>query len=580
MAQFKIPNQGSVRQLNIGDIYGELWSSFNIDLHTNPGKIKLARPFKQIMDDTDLNGERVMGFTALSSESGFTTAYVLTERALYKASNPYTTWSEETRDSINVSNANDIVVFKGQLVFDGITNLNAFDPSGGGTFTSGWWTARGNPSLTTTNPVPSVPRVLEVVGIGTETLVVLDGSEVHAYAGGIASGAITNVTMDIDSFAKATCVKSGIRSVWIGSYTTESGEAFVYQWDGASTNYSQKYPSGAKSVLAMELDDDVPVIITERGEIKRFNNVGFTTIAQFPFASKPLFPENYFLPTNEVRPIHPKGVKRIGRNLLIAVNWGEDTPIDERTPAGIWVCNLDTGSLTHLASPENSAVWGVSSPLMYLNDALGNNTGRLFVGYENTDNEVSVYIEDLDDSVSNYSYFTTTEIEAEKVKDAYDQIIVKAVMDDNDAVVVKYRTSKDIDYPIVADATWLDAITFNTTDDLSYVKTRFDAGHKDEIEVLTGSGAGRLAHITSITKSASVYSVTIDESIGTATEDLQVRFDNWQKIPESFTNADGEMKRLGIGEVSTWAQFKVEMRGKAGYPEIRQFQIKSNNKEK
>lgn len=577
MSKFKIPNQGQVRQLNINDTFGELWSSFNIDLHTNPGKIKLARPMKRVATASDLSNERVVGFAALSSASGATTAYAITDTDLYQSLNPYTSWSAYPDVDIDVQAAEDIVVFKGQLIITATNNLDAYDPSGSGTWTSNWWTARGNPTLTSNNPVSQVPRVMEVVRIGAEELVVLDGSNIYGYTGGITSGAITNVTMDIDVSMVATCVKSGIRNVWIGTYTTESTEAYVYQWDGASTNYSQSYPVGSKSVLAIELDDDVPVIITERGEIKKFNNVGFSTIAQFPFTGKPLSPEGFLQATNFVRPIHPKGIKRVGRNLYIAVVWDDSLPIDERTPAGIWVCNLDTGSLTHLASPDNESVFTNASPLMYLNS----DAGRLFSAFEkNADsNEEGIWIEDLDNTSENHGYFVTSEIESDSVKDVFESIITKAVMDDDNELIVKYRTSKIIDYPVTVSGNWYSANQFNTTSDLSFVKSRFDAGHFDEIETLIGTGAGRLAHITSIEESDTVYQVTIDEEVGTADDPVTVRFDNWKKIPATFTNTDGEMKRLGIGSPGTWAQFKVALKGKAGYPEVRSVTINSNTKE-
>lgn len=581
MATRRIPGEsGQVRQLNINDTAGDLWSSFGVDLHTNVGKIKLARPFKRVADASDISDDPVQAF---SSDDG-QNVYAITESNLYKSTSAsdYETWSVLNSTP---QGAEDAVLFQGQIVISTDDDLDAYDITGD-TYTSDWWTARGNPSLTSNNPVSLVPRVLEVSRIGSETLVVLDGSEVHAYKGGIGSGAITSVTVEIDSTFTASCFKSSIRKGWIGTYSESEPQAFVYEWDVASTNYIQAYPVGAKSVLAMELDNDAPVIITESGEIKKFNNAGFSTIAQFPFSGKDVFIDlvnTAFNANNINRAIHPKGIKRIGRNLYINANFrnNDGTPLDERTPAGLWVCNLDTGSLTHLGSPDNEHYFDRTSPILLAPD---NEVSRIFMGAdkEATSNQEGIWIEDLSSSANAYGYGTTVEIQSGNITDVFERLISKSLLDENDKIVVKWRTTNDLDYPLtVQDVAWSSTTSFNTTADLSVVKARFDASteNRDEVEFILGSGAGRLAHITNIEMSASTYVVTIDEAIGTATETATVRFDNWKKIPIEHVQSNGEKQSFGIGKEGTWGQMKIEYRGKNGYPETREILIKTNPKE-
>lgn len=286
MATFKIPNQGQVRQLNINDTSGELWSSFNVDLHTEPGKIKLARPLKREANASDISNGLVSGFGAIND-----IPYAVTSSNLYRTTIAGT-W--ELADS-TVSNCSDMTTFNGQLVMVTDGDLDAYD---GSTFTSNWWTARGNTALPSQSPSVVQPITIETVRIGTETLVATAGSTIYAYTGGISGSPVANTQVDIDDQQIAICVKSGIRKVFIGTFTRDAEEAYVYEWDGASTNYTQAYPVGAKAVLAMTLVDDVPMIITERGEIKLFNNVGFTTVAQLPFATKPLFGNSTFTNTH------------------------------------------------------------------------------------------------------------------------------------------------------------------------------------------------------------------------------------------------------------------------------------------
>ena len=57
MATYKLPKDGRFKQLNTGDIFGDIWSSWNIDTFSSPGKLKLARPLRQIRSDDDLDSD-------------------------------------------------------------------------------------------------------------------------------------------------------------------------------------------------------------------------------------------------------------------------------------------------------------------------------------------------------------------------------------------------------------------------------------------------------------------------------------------------------------------------------------------
>ena len=220
-----------------------------------------------------------------------------------------------------------------------------------------------------------------------------------------------------------------------------------------------------------------------------------------------------------------------------------------------------------------------NSPIMVLPNE---SDGRFFFaanrGYGD-DTVDGVFREDLT-TTSNYGNFVTSEVESGTVKDYFKEVVLKALHSSTSEIVVKYRTVNNADYPLYAEGcAWLDANTFNTTNDLSDVLTRFQDDQFDEVEVFRGTGAGRTAHITNITNSGSTYSVTVDESFGVANESLDVRFDNWQKIPKTFTADDIELKRLGIDESGAWIQLKIEMRGAEGLPEVRQVLLNSNSKE-
>lgn len=568
MATFRIPNQGQIRQTGRGDVFGELWASRNVDLSESPGKLKLARPMKRVATDSTIGSDSIVGLGVLNGS-----AYALTPGTLYRATGAsgYETWASE---STTPDRAEDMVVFRGQLVMTTTDDLDAYD---GSSFTSNWWTARGNPSLTSNNPVVAVPHIMEVVRIGAETLAVTDGNEVHAYTGAIGSGSGTSVTVDLDKSAVASCIKSAIRKVWIGTYNKAGQEAHVYEWDGASTNYTQSFPVGAQAVLAMELVDDIPYIVTELGEVRRFNGVGFTTVASFPFATSPVFDGSAVSGSTQsnslVRPVHPKGMKRQGGTLFIYATFRgpSDLPLDSRSLPGIWALDLATNSLTHRASPEGGLLERVS-PIMLISSQ----HGRIMCGGRDTSGENGIFLEDLG-ATANRGYAITTEFGSEAMQDSWHGMGISADVGGG-SVRVKYRTERVDGYPVTITGAWSSTSVIGSTDaDLALVKTRYDAGYRDEVEVIDGGGAGKLAHISKVEKSASTYTVTLDEAIGVAGETVTFYVDNWKasgKVQESTFEKHGT-----AGEASSFAQYKVELRGDTGNPTIREMTATSSRKD-
>lgn len=591
MSTHKIPNEyGNVRQISLSDTSGEIVASKNIDLRTEIGKIKLARPFVRVREgEFATHGDVIRGLDMM-----FEDVWYLTEESLYaNTASDYRTWNRIVGEVF--SNAEDFTYFGGQMVIVDGTDMTAWD--GDLPFASNdtpdWWTDRGNPALISNAIEVTAPHILHISRVGAETLLVTDGHNVHAYTGGIASGAVLSTTVDLGDDYTAICLTTSIRKSYIGTYTESASEARVFEWDTASTNYTQSFPVGAKCVLAIATYQDTPIIITERGEIKMFNNAGFETIAQFPFTNKPEFVSDtitgFIEPQNTSRPIHPKGVKVDGDFMYIYANWTNHVTgglLDEETPAGLWVLNFKTLSLTHLGSQDNESTFGNSTPLLLINDP---NTRILMAGSlrrAGSEYPEGIWIEDLETTSTNTGYIVTKEFESNSVADTFNRIYIKALLGQDDEIMVKYRMKNDVLMPVIVGGTgateevvWLDEYTFNTTEDLSYIQTRFEADEFDEVEITLGQGAGEVAHITNVTSSATVYTVTIDRPLGLAGETSEVVIDNWKLVPETMTEENNEYISFGIGEVGTWGQFKIVLSGKAGYPEIRQILVKTEVKE-
>lgn len=172
----------------------------------------------------------------------------------------------------------------------------------------------------------------------------------------------------------------------------------------------------------------------------------------------------------------------------------------------------------------------------------------------------------------NRGFFITQKISTYKLLDTWQKIFARFnnVFEGNDKVIIKYRIKNRKGLPIRSmaesgtGATWTSTTTFTTTSDLT------QAQDGDEINIIGGSGAGNLVHISGTPSySAGTWTVTVDAAPwGVATSDVSSFIvDNWKKIgtgTESNTQNFVEVAIPQLGNRSTWIQFKVELRGNAG----------------
>lgn len=187
----------------------------------------------------------------------------------------------------------------------------------------------------------------------------------------------------------------------------------------------------------------------------------------------------------------------------------------------------------------------------------------------NNTTEVDVGGFNLQDS-ENRGYFITSKIMSQGLADTWQRLYIKhgGLTKDLDKIIVKYRT--DNDKPITSIKvlatdgliTWTDNNTFTTTD------TQWaDVLAGDEVDIIQGTGAGYLAHVSSISEAGGTYTVNIDEEIKnlTASETGRAVVSRWKKL-NTFTK-DSLPNDLGYFEVSLdfgaskQIQFKVELRG-------------------
>lgn len=554
MATEKLQNSaGQIRQMNEGDLFGELWSTRNIDLSSNFGKVKLAHASEQVASDTDLGGDKVEGLEQYDGD-----VYILTDNNLYNDSSPYNSYS--LADS-GPASGEDMCVFDGELRIAENTEISSWN---GSSFDNNWWTTvpgGGGTALDSTQP----HCVITLRAGGRDTISVTDGNKIRYY-----NSAAGHTSISWDNNMIGICQAEGLNEGWVGTYNNGGREAQVIRWQVGNDLYTQAYTVNASAVLAIEVIDNVPYIFTEKGEVQRFNQAGFTTIAKLPIQEDFLTGvETGLIQTDQAnRPVHPKGMKRFGKNLLININTEGTTSgenANERCPSGVWEVDTTTGSMWHRSDLAGENRGRISGPLLVLND----DNSRFYYGAQLQDSDYGVWREDLS-GTNNRGSFTTVEYHGANFEEHFHQLYLAALQDSDDSCVVKYRLSKSWNLPVVVSITWTETNQFTTTDDLSNVV----AG--DEVEVISGNGSGYLAHITEIVSGASTYTVTIDESVGTVASTATASIDNWKKLDTHDTEA--LIKRIGINETSPQIQFKVYLQGDSGYPEISRMDIKTNSK--
>lgn len=563
MSTFTIPNnRGEIRQVNSGDLFGELYETFNIDLSTSQGKIKTSKKLTPVLIEGTHIGTP-SGFVDMLIWNGH--YYVLTEDKGYRCSvnddptNP-ANWSESIVGSHDADLSSTAVIFDGQMRISLDTNIARWN--GSVSYNDEWWTGDiGGTALTT-----AVPHVMITTNTAQETIWVTDGNVVRYY----------NSTAGHDSFTFqnyliATCLAQGLSgNVWVGTFNETAGNAMVYELAQGETIATNAYPVNAQAVLAMWMKDNIPHIVTDKGEIQAFNGAGFTTVAEFPFkySAKAIegIRSGLIQDANRSRPIHPRGVKVHEDSVFISVTTKADLtetsyPVDVRSHSGIWEYNMKTGVLNHrFAFAHQSNDYGdmiqtFAYPLLIVDNDY---TFLIAGGFDSVNSRDNVYMTTSD---TPQGWFITPEITSDTVTDAYEALYHKAqTLRSGEEIVTQYRTSKRD--TIKSTINWMTATTFTTTDDWSNVQ------EGELIRIVSGRAAGDYANITEITSSASTYTVTVDKAIGATGVSSNVYCDNFKKDTKTYTSEDGEWAKLGGYGTNPWIQFAIFLKGDIEYRQL------------
>jgi hypothetical protein len=587
----RLPENKQWRGLSQGNYFGELWQTRNIDLERSLGRITLSDKMRIHADDTDSNMSNLGVVTKFIRSNADATDrfYALCSSATSggrmfetNAASPIGTWAEDTTTGVS-TNYLDMEVHESangeqRLFATREADIAVLNTAGTvNTWDNDWGTAvAGVTALTAANyhPLARLQRLLAVA----------DGRLVHTID---KNDVASNSRLVFPFGYSCRWIRASSDRFWFGLTNNIGGDAKIIEWDGFSLTYNNEYDVVGHTPLTCFIVSNIPYVVTNYGYIYRYFGGSFESIQQFPLAEE-------VLPTIN---IVPNGVA-VDRHLVyILANVPEDITLtsSRRFRSGIWVFNTKTNNLYHNAGIGAHKAAGtepdfgqssVSAPGALLFTVVSNTTlliagGDFYIDYTGTTREaiwrnVRNRVR-YQDTGYNRGYFITTYLPYDEIEAAWQAIWLKFkrfVHTDN-RIVLKARAQDpkvmtladlgaltDPELSVQSTGEWATTTTFT-----SAVPAGVAVG--DEVEVMTGNGAGCLFHVSTLSGTpdgTSSITVTVDEALpdlnGVNDRNALFRFDNWTKVGViSSTSMGSDKLPLPSQLTGEFIQLKVELRG-------------------
>lgn len=583
----------------IGDYYGTLWKTSNVDLDRRDGKVMLSRRMERIEDTiSDFTGNsQYVAFTRTNSDCEDRYWGLRLREGLAKtdssatplpsdswdtdgiASSPVTPvdFSVGRNDSRNDSGRNKLYVTTDS------GDIAVLNDSGNNTWTASMWiTKHSQPAMDTTvlfRPISYFPfRKITLVGSGNLIHTISSPSDT-------ANDTVTNSRLTIPKDLNAHHIFPTNNREWILTHNKNGGTAKVVEWDGSSEVYNDIHSVYGLAALSGVDYYGTPIVLNDRGKFLEFTGGGFTPMIRNGQEIAFPLPEGASLisgkDTNMVVSVAPRGMT-MGEDGLIYINVKEGTVAGERFDAGIWCLNPASGRLynkTALGRWGDSTDYGhhnislpggiywVPSSVSSRNLLAGGQINITATGSAQT----GIWLQEAETSTTaTKGYFITQFIPSDEIENQWDTLWLKfrRFMTANSQFIVKARGTRSLYLanrrPLSATITWTSSTTFTLT--LAAGDDSLSVG--DEVEVMNGVNAGFLAHITDISGAhAAVQTITIDETVTTGSSTSIARFERWKKCG-IINNTTKYEDVVSIPINSSFIQYKIEPRGLASEIEL------------
>ncbi len=561
-----------------GEVFGSLWDLKNIDLESRPGRLRLSERFYRLFDNGDdadfelpvdflrSNADTTDRWWALVQGGGNGTS--VTDGLMFKTSgtDPTLGWAQDAIASTPTAACWDMEIFGQSGGYDRLVvainqDLSMLNSS----WTASWWqTTLGGTALTAAKK--------HLLHQFLNLLLVTDGNVIHTIDDSLVR--VENRIVLPDEYEITWIANDGIR-VYIGTRHIRGGIGLIFPWDGTSETYDDPLsPNSYISYAGCADQNGLMHTINGRGQLMAYNGVGFSEVAALPIASSEYLWAN--VQTNPMM-VHHNGMALVGKKIHILLS---STPSGdsgsnmlENMFSGIWVYDPKIGlypkySLGQYDGSTNNdwgsaAVWPVGA-LRQTSENYGRMLAGAFVASDSGSTLVKSMLTSKEKtSTYNRGYIITPQLATKSIRALWKklELAFRAFDDADDRIVVKYRTSKNPnlynsrEYIDAMGGTWSDTQTFTST---SGVLAYAVAGM--EIEIVRGKGAGAMAHISSVNKVGSTYTVVLDEAIPNASGTFSGRLMNWTKLG-TISSQSIAQKLYKITKRSKWIQLKIELRG-------------------
>jgi len=602
----KSPTEGKWVQTNKGDIFGNLWSTRNIDLNREVGKALVSSPVLVSTISTDEATPQSTPFafakyratvSALNTNRYWALAMTGGKTRVFQTTSPAGGTFNLNTSSPEISAGAgdcDMTVFNDKLYIAAGSTLHYRDQNDS-------WSTHAT----------SIDNTLHLLSVYADRMYISNETKVYSLSTSDVLSKTGSNTLNIATAGNADLNISSMRStqkgLWIGTHNSKGGRAKMFFWDGVTQNLvDASYKLPTVGVASMTIKDERPYVMGINGVLYTFNGSFFEEVARLDFEGK--FTKFFHVWSSHNKFIHPNGMIVAGGEILMLINNesgetnADDDNIPVRTPSGVWAYN-ETNGLYHKHSLSmqirNSAdiidyaqlelvggtdlgagaMWSLEEDDVIRQNYL---QSSFICGYSvRQSNTVTVHcigahnLRNQTSSLLRYNQIgviITPDYFAEKVKENWQKVYLALIgFADGNKATLKYRVQKYL--PTESRITWVNATSFTCTSiisdpdatSLAQIKTNIDNGIQYEVEVLQGYGAGVLAQVTGVTESSGTYTFTIDTAIPTTTTTTaKVRFDRWNKVGEMDTLDETEFVRCFNPDMTAnKIQFKAILFGKS-----------------
>lgn len=587
----------------LGNYYGDLYKTFNVDLDREEGKVCLSRRLTKVADTSDTNTDTLLRTVAfLRTDADCTDRYwaLSDSNGLFRTDgvDPSTGWK---CDSLANSPAKprDFALFEKDTRADSLSRQQLFvttdsdifvlNDTGTPVWANNWWTSAAGGTHAGDSALDStVPHPIEYFPF-RRIMLVGNGNKIHTiYRLSPTVNETTVVArLVLPSNLQVRHIFCTTSRAWIlCTNTNNAGNGKVVEWDGFSQTYNNIFDVYSPYPLSGIGYSEVPIVINNKGQILEFSGSSFKPMVRNgEVVAFPMFmeSENYFGTDS----IYPRGMA-IGADGLIYITVNHYNGAYKQG-GGVWCLNPTTGRL-YLKYATSSAVnttygeqitqlGGIYSITDRVYPTVGFLIGGGFVNNNlNFDRSAIWSLSALSSTTANRGYFITQYILSSEAKEFWDTLWIhfRRFKTTANRIVVKARGVRPLvnaSYaPLDANITWVNATSFTTT--LNANDDALAVG--DEVEVLEGDNAGTLSHITTIVGNhGAAQTITVDETLTASTNVARARFDRWKKVGVISSSTKYE-DNVNIGIDSSYVQFKVEMRGPAAEMQISHLFVNSH----